>query len=90
MREAWRRESSDGPAAGASPGLESLLWREDNERSAREPVREPRAAAVIHGTNAPKARVFPHKRSNVKHQRARAEVSRVKDELSLRALRCMR
>ena len=27
---------------------------------------------------------------NVKHQRARAEVSRVKDELSLRALRCMR
>ena len=29
-------------------------------------------------------------RPNVKHQRARAEVSRVKDELSLRALRCMR
>jgi hypothetical protein len=28
--------------------------------------------------------------ANVKHQRARAEVSRVKDELSLRALRCMR
>ena len=28
--------------------------------------------------------------SNVKHQRARATVSRVKDELSLRALRCMR
>jgi hypothetical protein len=27
---------------------------------------------------------------NVKHQRARATVSRVKDELSLRALRCMR
>ena len=27
---------------------------------------------------------------NVKHQRARAEVSRAKDELSLRALRCMR
>ena len=27
---------------------------------------------------------------NVKHQRARAEVSRVKDELSVRALRCMR
>jgi hypothetical protein len=27
---------------------------------------------------------------NVKHQRARAEVSRGKDELSLRALRCMR
>jgi hypothetical protein len=30
------------------------------------------------------------KQSNVKHQRARAEVSRAKDELSLRALRCMR
>ena len=30
------------------------------------------------------------KQPNVKHQRARAEVSRVKDELSLRALRCMR
>ena len=28
--------------------------------------------------------------SNVKHQRARAEVSRVKDELPVRALRCMR
>ena len=27
---------------------------------------------------------------NVKHQRARATASRVKDELSLRALRCMR
>jgi len=27
---------------------------------------------------------------NVKHQRARATVSRVKDDLSLRALRCMR
>ena len=27
---------------------------------------------------------------NVKHQRARATESRVKDELSLRALRCMR
>ena len=30
------------------------------------------------------------KAPNVKHQRARATVSRVKDELSLRALRCMR
>ena len=27
---------------------------------------------------------------NVKHQRARATASRVKDELSVRALRCMR
>jgi len=31
-----------------------------------------------------------HRSSNVKHQRARATVSRVKDELSVRALRCMR
>ena len=30
------------------------------------------------------------KQHNDKHQRARATVSRVKDELSLRALRCMR
>ena len=34
--------------------------------------------------------VREYQRPNVKHQRARAEVSRVKDELSLRALRCMR
>ena len=30
------------------------------------------------------------KMPNVKHQRARATASRAKDELSLRALRCMR
>jgi len=30
------------------------------------------------------------KQPNVKHQRARATASRVNDELSLRALRCMR
>ena len=29
-------------------------------------------------------------RPNVKHQRARATASRAKDELTLRALRCMR
>jgi hypothetical protein len=45
---------------------------------------------VFHGTNAPEARAFPHERSNVKHQRARATASRAKGELSLRALRCMR
>jgi hypothetical protein len=30
------------------------------------------------------------KAPNVKHQRARATAARVKDELSLRAIRCMR
>jgi hypothetical protein len=45
---------------------------------------------VSHDTNAPEAKAFTHERSNVKHQRARATASRVKYELSLRALRCMR
>ena len=39
--------------------------------------------SVVEAANLPKA-------SNVKHQRARATASRGKDELSLRALRCMR
>ena len=33
---------------------------------------------------------WDNKQPNVKHQRARATVSRVKDDLSVRALRCMR
>ena len=47
------------------------------EPTTQERLREPTASKVL----------LP---PNVKHQRARAEVSRVKDELSLRALRCMR
>ena len=49
----------------------------DAEHEGREHIHLDHVAAV---TKAP----------NVKHQRARATVSRVKDELSVRALRCMR
>ena len=38
----------------------------------------------------PRLWINRHRSPNVKHQRARATASRVKDELSLRALRCMR
>jgi hypothetical protein len=59
-------------------------------------LRVKNASRNVHASLTPTAyredRVIVARRMppNVKHQRARATASRVKDELSLRALRCMR
>ena len=65
----------------AAEGGEGTLHKETR---ARGPAAESHVMTLLEG------RAFPDERSNVKHQRARAEVSRVNDELSVRALRCMR
>ena len=76
-----KRDWRDGTTDGDLPGLNRLPRSEDQEGGSAE---------GSHATTPLEPKAFPHERSNDKHQRARAEVSRVKDELSLRALRCMR
>ena len=51
-------------------------------------VDEAASETVVHWSRTRPSR--DAKPPNVKHQRARATASRVKDEVSLRALRCMR
>ena len=86
----YSEEKVESRTDGWRPSRTGEFAAERGEGTRHKGTRARGPAAESHVMTLLEGRAFPHERSNVKHQRARATASRVTDEAPLRALRCMR
>ena len=86
----YSEEKVESRIDGWRPSRTGEFAAEGGEGTRHKGTRARGPAAESRVMTLPEGRAFSHERSNDKHQRARATSSRVKDELSGRALRFMR